>query len=189
MSTVDLFLPSPADDESLWASLTQGADRVEGHELEKDKTVLIGVPFMITGVTVRPAVGQEANYISAEVVVAPQSVIARRVKTGRLSIEAAERVTPLESLVINDGSTGLCRQVAQYLEDKGMIMLPDGPAAGADGESKYDTYFAQWTILQGTVGPNGHVHFPVRLMCERGLRPSEYPNPAGAGMSTTFYLG
>lgn len=198
MSTVDTvsgqpILPAPDQDEALWASLTQGADKAEGHDLQKDKSVLEGVPFVITGVTVRPGVtrpdGTPTNYVSAEVVIAPLSVIQRRVQSGRLALTQATKVVPLESLVLNDGSTGLCRQITQYLEDKGLIALPAGSVSGGDGESKYDTYYEDWTIVDGQRLDNGHVHFAVRLVCERGLRSSEYPNPIGAGMSTTYYIG
>lgn len=200
MSTVDTVtgqpaLPAPASDEALWQSLVQNADRAEGHELQRDKSVLVGVPFVITGVTVRPGITQAddtpTNYMSAEVVIAPASVIAQRVKAGRLEPERATLVTPLESLVLNDGSTGFCRQITGYLEDKGMIALPDLPADGSAGESKYDTYFEEWDILKGGERlANGHIHFVVSLLCERGLRVSEYANPRNPrDMSTTYYIG
>lgn len=173
-----------------WDRLTVGADAIEGFDLQKDKSVLIGVPFLITGITVRPGIKrnkQPTNYVSAECVVAPARIIAQRVSSGRITAAAAGRVTPLERIVMNDGSTGFCRQITAYLAAGGYITLPDGPDGGAAGESRFDTFYEEWTINHGgTLLDNGHVHFTVKLRCDRGLRVSEYENEAGE--SNTYYL-
>lgn len=174
-----------------YAELADAADTMEGHTLEKDKSNLVGVPLVITSFTFRDGVlrnKKPSNYVSAECVIADRATIGRLVKLNRLSVTQAELLIPEEALVLNDGSTGICRQAVAYLVSKGLIGVPTHlPEGGEAGESRYDAYRAEWRKPDGTLfEKDDPFRFDVLLRCDRGLRLSEYDN--GAGDSTTFYL-
>lgn len=194
---------SPALDS--WDDLTEGAHEALGHDLAKDELLdaLVGVPFMITHLTFRPgvpctvetplmAVGTHYAYVSAEIVVAPESELKRR----RVDVENLP-FDPLAQVVFNDGSTGIYRQLVEYLNTIGAIELPDGPEQGKKGESRYDLPPWFWSGLRaGTYteaddsvegDPSGTYEINVRLKCPRGLRRSEYDSPFGP--AGTRYIG
>lgn len=176
------------------------ADSVEGFDLVKGdaKGTLIGVPFIIVGATYRPGISQgqrKANYVSLELITADAKTLSDRMRAGRILNARGEVVTellvnPEETLVINDGSTGIARQVTEYLHLKGLInvgAIPAGtPTGGEMGTSPYDRYFEEWP-MGGDAAAKG---LEFILKCPRGLRVSEYLNPAGGkDMSQTYYLG
>jgi hypothetical protein len=174
-----------------FVNLLGDADVIEGYTLETEKRNLIGVPFIITSVTVRDGVAKSktelTNYVSAECVVADSTTLARLLDMGRISREQHGRIIPEEGIVINDGSTGIGRQLITYLDAKGIIQCPEGPEGGEAGESRYDVYRAQW--LKGYDPAIGDMRFelPRGLACPRGLRVSEYQS-ALYGDSVTFYI-
>ena len=83
-------------------------------------------------------------------------------------------------IVFNDGSTGIRRQVVQYLMVKGAIPRRDGPLAGGMGESVLDTPIV--TTADEVQS------YDMRLTCPRGLRESEYSNEY-TQEGCTYYLG
>lgn len=172
-----------------FAGLWNAAEHsVAGASLETDKTNLIGVPFVITSVTYRDGIQrnkQATNYVSVEAVVADANTLAKLVKMGRLVPSILDRVIPEESIVFNDGGTGIPRQLTAFLHRIGMIEVPDGPENGPSGECRYDTYRANW--LRGNTD-GSDPRFEILLKCERGLRVSEYTTPE-FGDSSSFYIG
>jgi len=144
------------------AALLEGADFVTGRALV-DKASLTGEPFIITSVTFRKGYMDlnkvQHDYVSCE-------------------------YTSLEDLpidaVFNDGSTGIRRQVVQYLASKGL--LPEHYVENPDT--------TVWGVLPAAVDENGEGsdwEIPVKLVCARGLRVSEYSNEF-TDEGVTFYL-
>jgi hypothetical protein len=176
--------------EESWESLVASADEVLGHELLSGEAAdkLIGVPFIITRVVFRDGILRAGSqyrddYVSCEAVVAPKEVLAERARKGRLDLDSIS-VDPGEHIVFNDGSTGIYRQIVQYLESKGLIKLPAGPEAGAKGESRFDLPRSQW--YEGDDKATEGIH--VRLLCPRGLRYSEYVNDYSPDGAKTRYI-
>lgn len=191
---------SPSPIEEWWGA--PEADEVEGHDLLKDEALddIVGVPFMGFKVVFREGVQRRDipwrdDYASLELRVAPAAVILRdltRIQTRRrsfkvpaLTVEQAASL-PGEQLVINDGSTGLYRQIVQYLAAKGLIKLPDGDEEGEKGETIYDLPRSQW--LAGAEEATEGID--IQLRCSRGLRFSEYPSPylPDGEMAKTWYI-
>jgi hypothetical protein len=177
---------------------TPEADEVEGYDLLKDDALfeLVGVPFMATKAIFRDGIqakGAEwrSDYVSLELRTAPESVIRRdlprilsRRKAAGLDGKDFASVGD-EQLVINDGSTGIYRQVVQYLAAKGKITLPEGEEEGEKGESIYDLPRSQW--LSGAEEATEGIE--ITLRCSRGLRFSEYENEyTGDGKARTWYI-
>lgn len=203
---------SSSIDERRYAELVSRAAVVEGHDLT-DQEALIGVPFIITALTYRDGIPRRetrdgkkveirTNYVTLEIVVGTQLDLNVALSRKRITKDQYERLTPLEPLVFNDGSTGICRQVTAYLHKSGVITVPEGPEGGPAGESRYDTYRANWisSIVPSIVPLTDDLDHvpPVRfdlsdpetiarpLVCPRGLRRSDYD--AAGQQSTTFYL-
>lgn len=166
---------------------------VEGHDLEQDKSALVGVPFLITGVSVRDGVMRgpdkknltPTNYLSVEVMIYPAADIAKRVKRGFMTEEQANRFSPEDQVVFNDGSSGVARQLLAYMHASGYIRVPEGKEAGEVGECRYDVYRTEW--LKGFSLDEPNPHFSFDLACPRGLRVSNYANEMGD--AATYYLG
>lgn len=174
------------------------ADEVEGYDLVKDDALLslVGVPFKITSATFRdgiqrPGYDYRDDYVSLELTVAPPAVltatadrIATRRKAHDLPLIGMARAE--EQLVINDGSTGIYRQIVQYLaEGKHLISLPDGEKEGEKGTTIYDLPRSQWLGGHDDTEP---VTFDIALKCSRGLRFSDYDNPVGTDKARTWYI-
>jgi hypothetical protein len=101
---------------------------------------------------------------------------------------------PESTVVFNDGSTGIYRMAVQYLVEKGLIQLPDGPTSGGKGESVFDTAPYEWSNVEandGSVEEDGFVNaaFDVRLAARNGIRLSQYNNDTNPDGSQTRYLG
>lgn len=200
---------SPYSDD--WDSLTGEADTVFGYDLAKDEIAdaLTGIPFIITSATFRPGITRktpEGNkqyaYVSLETVISP-TINLTRVNAAR----EASKLPKLEHagqlpfdlgghVVVNDGSTGIYRQIVQYLRAKDMIGLPEPiKETGEIGESTYDLPPGDWTDTGGMYrfdeGGNFVARYDVRLKCPRGLRLSKYENnyTAPGEQATTRYLG
>jgi hypothetical protein len=178
------------------------ADEVEGYDLLRDEALLdlIGVPFRGFRAVYRDGVQRKGvayrdDYVSLELRIAPPAVVLRdiaRIQSRRKTFDApvlsvAQAASlPGQQLVINDGSTGIYRQITQYLVAKEHIKLPDGPEEGEKGESIYDLPRSEW--LEGADQATEGIG--IRLNCTRGLRFSEYPSkylPEGE-MAKTWYI-
>lgn len=197
-TTVDTVTPATVQNGSdsqlsLFASLATDAYEFEGYDLQKDKSPLVGVPFVIVGATFRD--GNErvwsggittGNYVSLEIVLGDAAAFQTAVARGRMTLEQARSFEPNERLVINDGSTGICRQITHFLHAAKIIDVPDGPEDGPAGESRYDMH---WSLWNGADPDGGHPFYEFTLLCKRGLRVSEYEyGTKSKSDATTFYI-
>lgn len=128
----------------------------------REKESLVGVPFIITGVTFNPG-KNNSDFVSLE-------------------------ITPQDGdpTVINDGGTGIRRQVVQWLTNKGMID-PGLPVATDSGEVfvAYDNPIGLWRKGQDIAHDPGFQGF--NWLIPRGTRVSTYNHPEH-GESETWYL-
>jgi len=174
-------------------TLIREADEVLGYDLARDETAddLVGMPFVITGVQFRPGVMRDKKqqaYVSCEAVVSDKldlRIINTRREGSRLTrIQDLEQLAfgPNSHVVFNDGSTGVYRQIVQYLHAKQYITLKEPVSeAGSYGESSFDSPPGDWTgFEQGkpieTVGGFLTYQANILLYCPRGLRLSLYEN-------------
>jgi hypothetical protein len=181
-----------------WADLTTGAVTTKGADL-LEAADLVGVPFVITSVTLRPGdfanpkTGEKGHYVSLELVTGDEAAFAKARKRKRITDACA--IDPGERLIFNDGSTGIYRQIVGLMEGLGWITLPKGPEGGTRGESRMDTPVANWGYTEGNTGVEVRfgndgrpvVTAPVRVYCERGIRISEYENDS-TNDGKTHYL-
>lgn len=175
-----------------WDSLVTGADEAIGSELISGEAAdkLIGVPMVIYKVTYRDGVKRAGSayrddYVSCEAVVAPREMLQGRADRGRLNLQKIS-VDPGEHIVFNDGSTGIYRQVTSYLHAKGLISLgPELILNGPKGETSLDLPRSQWE--SGADAASAGI--PVRLLCPRGLRYSEYETDYSPDGAKTRYIG
>jgi hypothetical protein len=176
-----------------FAELVGKAKVVEGYTLEKDLDHLLGVPFVITGITIRDGVPQSwgpTNYASVEIVIADAQTLGGYLTMGRLTTAQCQSLIPGESLVINGGGTGFCRQAVAYLQSEGLIDVGEGAEAGEYGTCRYDRYHGEW-VKGYDPTTQADPHFDVSpLFCPRGLRVSEYVWDEKTGkQAATYYLG
>lgn len=188
-----------------WESLVTAADEIIGYDLARDETAddLVGVPFLLVGVTFRPGVMRDKErqaYVSCEARIAPhldlRLINSRREgsRLGKLTDLEALAFGPDSHVVFNDGSTGVYRQVVKYLAAKGYINLAEPVIeAGSYGESSFDQPPSRWAAAdQGsaTFDPDGFMGYSaaIRLYCPRGLRLSLYENDY-TQTGKTRYLG
>lgn len=185
-----------------FSDMADSADKVLGRDLigGKDNDVklesLERVPFLITSVTFRPSFRSLKNpdvwnaYVSVEAVIADASYLAA---CGR-SLEG-KPFAPGDTIVFNDGSTGIYRQIVEYLEAKGYVTLADGPKTGGMEKSRFDAPPSEWLeVHYGETSfpegaPEGFLRYKaeIRLLCPRGLRTSDYTNDF-TDDGTTHYI-
>lgn len=160
-----------------WEDLVATADQVEGQSLvggkENEATLdlLIGVPFIVTSmtlrkgdITVKSSAGDYLrDYVSVEAVIHPD--YEARFKRPRV--------------VFNDGSTGIYRQSVKYLEAKGFVDCDKAlPEEGEANATRYDIPFV--------TSPEYPLEFDVQLLCPEGLRKSDYKGPYGDAQTWYF---
>jgi hypothetical protein len=176
-----------------WNDLVSEGVAIQGATLLKEESLdgLVGVPFVITKIVFRKEV--TGWYTSSEAVIAPDDEIRKLIKRGRLKEETMS-VDPGETIVINDGSTGIYRQLVKYLHVMGYIVATTGDITenAPKGESTWDTGPDEWAENRtGYVTGSGEeaesVAFHTRLVCGRGIRKSEYSNKF-TKEATTRYL-
>lgn len=198
-----------------WESLRAQSDEIMGYDLAKDELLdaLVGIPFLGTSLNFRPGVTRKDNegkdkkyaYVSVEAVIPPAKELRiPKINVAR-SVAELPPITSLDDLpfgpddhvVFNDGSTGIYRQVVQYLAAKQYIQLVrEGDSvvtSGKLGETTYDLPPEDWADIKA-----GHMRFDldgfglysvhVRLFCPRGLRLSKYTNEYNPDGSKTRYL-
>ena len=156
------------------------------------KEDLIGVPHVIIAVTYRegfPRAGAVGDYVSVEAVVADKDTLHSSPVRSMLpmGIEGLT-VYPEESVVYNDGSTGIRRELTSLFARMGLI---DVGAARTDAENPFDKPYQFWQEGEElattgiTADSDGE---PFRFVAMRGLRKSEYEWQPGQN-ATTFYVG
>ena len=202
---------SPLSGES-WAELMQESATIPGYDLltDADTDALVGIPMIVTKVSFRKGVSRKGRpnysednpndaYVSLEILLAPTFDLPQ-INRARKANDLTE-ITDLGQLpfrqsdhvVINDGSTGIYRQVVAFLATADYIDLNEGEVSGGKGETILDTIPNEWAAIRAgrSVYDNDGfltAEFDVRLACRRGIRLSKYDtefNPDGA---TTRYL-
>lgn len=182
-----------------FGDMVEEAVEVQGNQLVKEELAdeLVGIPFLITKVTFRRGMKDSENknrwmaYVSCEAVIADKEYLSRR------KVNLDDRpFLPSDHIVLNDGSTGIYRQVVAVLESTGYIVLPDGPVQGSKGQSRYDAPPSEWTAVNvgmtemGEVGSanEGFLVYTadVRIFAPRGLRLSNYSNDYSAEAKTRY---
>lgn len=190
-----------------WDEAVSSADTVLGRELTKEDLFdkLVGVPFLITAMITRPGKGVletldgrklPRDYFTCEARLAPAHVMQQR----KVNLENILPLAPESLIVFNDASTGIRRQIVQYLHGSKKIELPgEIRAAGKLGESSFDLPVQEWTqVHSGEVwfDPSGFALYRLTyldgwkgLMCPRGIRLSDYQNEyTGDDKAVTRYL-
>ncbi len=189
-----------------WESLVARSDKVIGYDLARDEAAddLVGVPLVITRVVYRPGIMHNKEmqaYVSCEAVIAPEDRLDLRQINARRETSGLPPLSALHSLtfgadshvVINDGSTGIYRQITQLLVAKKYITLAQPIIEGGGyGECSYDQPPGRWTgyIMGEPVEQDGFIGYSadIALFCPRGLRLSLYNNDY-TQTGKTRYLG
>lgn len=159
------------------------------HWKDEQLDLLIGVPFAVVGVTFRNELEREfkgvkmrGDYCTVRIVIGDEESL-RKAK-----VDITDDVYPLREVLFNDGSTGVRRQLVNYLHTKGVIRLSDATGdevktGGAMGECDFDMPVHMWKdMLAGETNFDGSdtvtwkYDFPRLLIAKRGLRVSEYEN-------------
>lgn len=168
---------------------------LESHYFSKgfrlvDKEALIGIPFVIIGITYREGFPRgeskkPGDYVSVECVVADKDTMNSPVVRSQIPDPNNVTVYPNESVVFNDSGTGVRRTLTALLSDMGIV---DVGTVKKD-ENGYDKPFQSWAdgAERATTGviadPDGE---KFRYVAMRGLRKSDYESPYGP--ATTFYI-
>jgi len=148
-----------------------GYSQYGGKDNDRKLDALIGVPLIVENVIMRagditpPGMKKPRDYASMEILVHP----------------AYASRFPRSRVIVNDGSTGLYRQMVGALAVRGLVNLPDGlPEEGDANTTRYDVSFS---AADGTPAK----FTGVNVRCPEGLRKSEYPGPDGSP-SVTWYF-
>lgn len=168
-----------------------------------DPAVLEGIPFGIIGVTYREGFSRtikgqklKADYVSLEVMIADERALDESGMDWR-----NRGIKPLDIRILNDGGTGIRRQITRYLHVRSYATVTSLPEEqitenGKLGESDYDTPFAHWhehtrgEFSKAQDDSNVYeVEFDRMVIANRGCRSSKYENPEKKGeIVTTWYL-
>lgn len=152
------------------------------------KDSLINVPHVIIGVTYRKGFtsesGRVGDYVSIEAVTADKETLSTNPIKHMLPNDL--EVWPNESVVYNDGGTGIRRTLTQLFHSVGLINV--GKPKHKD-ENPYDKPMYEWLegkelAEDGIVADADGVKF--RYVAMRGLRKSEYESPFGPAV--TYYI-
>jgi len=212
MSKTDVMKPTDAQYivEALKAGTVSFADFtdefvdfVESGGALIDPALLEGIPFGVLSVTYREGFtrnvkGQafKGDYVSMEVLIADENAL------NASGIDWKNRgIKPLDVRVLNDGGTGIRRQMTRYLHVRSYAVVTNVPEeqikeVGKLGESDFDIPFAFWdSVNKGEMSKaqdNTNVYeveFDRMVIANRGTRPSRYENPEKKGeIITTWYL-
>lgn len=182
-------------------ALVDNALEVEGADLLKGELFdeLVGVPFAVFKATFRPGTpfpdGRPGGYVSLECMVGNEAWMRKR------KVNMDEKPFGFEDvIVINDGSTGIYRQVVKALVSQGIVelggVIVDG---GGKGESTYDLPCDNWERVNGGEllfnGEEGSATYgratftvDINLFCPRGIRVSDDYEWAPGQKGKTRYL-
>lgn len=182
-----------------FAELTQQATATfDTGMLEKDKALFIGVPLVITRLTYRPVVaGPDGNpqrgYVSCEATIGDTQHLEQAIRRGWIPYAddlSAFPFAPEESVVFNDGGTGIRRSVTAMLHAQGRINI-----GTLTGENKdFDRPWVEWESFDsvGTqkLDSGEKIEIPdfygIIVHAVHGLRASNFD--AFGQPATTYYL-
>jgi hypothetical protein len=165
--------------------------------------VLEGIPFAIMGITYREGFSRaikgqalKADYASLEVVIADETTL------NACGVDWKNRgIKPLDVRILNDGGTGIRRQMTRYLHIRSYATVTakrddEIQETGKLGESDFDIPMGHWSEIhkgeKRTVDDGTSVYeveFERMVIANRGTRSSTYENPAKKGeIIKTWYL-
>lgn len=168
--------------------------KIPGWDLVSDKDMLLGVPFIIVGVTFQMPVADKArpagkrDYVSCRAIIGDKDDLAEAEERGWIPGKLAFK--PEERILFNDGSTGIRRDVVKILDAAGLIKL-----GHEDDPARYDLPWTEWEeckqmaqqgenlVPEFTTNHRGNL---FTIQARRGLRRSDYTNEYGD--ATTYYL-
>lgn len=171
--------------------------RIPGWDLVDNKDLLLGVPFIIVGVTFQMPVADKArfggfrDYVSCRAVIGDEAALKEADERGWIPGKLAFK--PEERVLFNDGSTGIRRDIVRILDSAGLIKVGNEVLEG--GGNRYDLPWTMWDSFSQSAqqGENVVPEFTTNhrgnlfaLKARRGLRRSDYTNEYGD--STTYYL-
>lgn len=133
-----------------------------------DKATLEGIPFAI--VSIRFSVSEKGKF-------------AEGIERDKVSLELI--TVDDRKLIINDGSTGIRRQIVQKLQEKGWINVGDAHKAVPDG-NPFDKPVQLWLAGEDQAKAGFDLSAGAWVY-PRGLRGSDYDHPE-FGEATTYYL-
>lgn len=168
--------------------------KIPGWDLVDDKDKLMGVPFIIVGVTFQMPVADKArpagerDYVSCRAIIGDQAALDEAEERGWIPGKLAFK--PEERILFNDGSTGIRRDIVKILHSAGLIDV------GHDGDpARFDNPWTQWDECKqhAQQGENlvpefvsNHRGNLFTIKARRGVRKSEYSNEYGDAV--TYYL-
>lgn len=172
-------------------------DMFKDEKLDK----LEGVPFAILGGTFRERIvdGKYSDFVTLIGVIANENTLLKR----KIRYQGTELWFPEQVFGINDGSTGIRRQIVAHLHSKGIIkVVKDGTEiieSGKRGECTWDVRLGDWESRTGEHSIVSDKDSGADLMvwefqleramvASKGIRISEYKNRYGKN-SVTRYFG
>jgi hypothetical protein len=189
-------------------SLFNDADEIESAILDldifKDDKLdsLRGIPFAIVGGTFRERIvdGKYSDFVTLVCMIPNVEILEKR----RIRYTNTELWFPEQTFGINDGSTGIRRQVVAHLHNIGYIQaVEDGTViveSGGRGECTWDKRVSEWEHRDGghtTTKDDKGTGVPLMswdfqleraLVAPRGIRTSTYKGRFGKD-NVTRYLG
>lgn len=169
--------------------------QIPGWDLVDNKDQLLGVPFIIVGVTFQMPVADKArpagqrDYVSCRAVIGGPDELAEALERNWIP-NGALAFKPEERILFNDGSTGVRRDIVKILHSSGLIDV-----GHEDDPARFDLPWTQWNSFSQSAqqGENVVPEFTTNhrgnlfaLRARRGLRRSDYTNEYGD--SSTYYL-
>ena len=178
------------------SSLGADIDLFKGEKLDS----LRGVPFLIVGGTYREKFmdGKKTDFVTVIAVIASEKVLESR----RVRVTGKEPWFPLQTFGINDGSTGIRRQLTSILHNEGhAVVVEEGTVikeSGSLGECSWDTRVSEWDkynigeysekVDKATGVMLGTWDFALEkgIYCPRGIRTSTYRNKWNKDVTTRY---
>lgn len=172
---------------------------------------LEGKPFLILGGTFREGInqsGQKSDYVTLMCAMPSEKFLESR----KIRYAGNEPWFPEQIIGINDGSTGIRRQVVSYLHTSGIISVQESGSVikedGPRGECSWDRLVSEWELATDEITPEDEeekdrrttkVHkksgvelttwdFSLRrgLLIPRGIRVSTYTGPFKKEITTRY---
>jgi hypothetical protein len=144
-------IPTADNQIDMWDLEAANADVVfDDPDLERDSASLLGVPFAIYKVVYRPKRNEkfERDWVSVEMVIAPKPVVEQEIRRGKVpNVESLEglNVLPGSKVVVNDGSTGVRRQLTRTFHEAGVIDVGGTPDMGG---KRFDREHGDWLTCE-----------------------------------------
>lgn len=161
---------------------------------------LVDIPFIVTGGTFREGFqdGKKSDFVTLMCILPSEEFLTKR----KIRYTETELWFPGQKFGINDGSTGIRRQVVSYLHGKGIIqVVEDGTVIvedGPRGECTWDMLVSEWEKpgpeelpfkthkRTGTHLATWDFSLEKPLMANRGIRKSTYMGPYRKEITTRY---